>query len=191
MQKNTKKKIIEASVRLFTKEGYKRTTTKVIAQEANVNEVTIFRHFGSKKGIVEAIVKDRLPYLKNIKNYFQKKATYNLEDDLIRVANIYFDAISKNIEMLMILSHEMGPDFQETFSIIPTGIKKTLIQYFSKMQENNKVININPEQLAVSFVSSNIGFAIMKQLFNDQIITTPIEKIIKDNIKIFIKGISI
>lgn len=58
------------------------------------------------------------------------------------------------------------------------------------MQKEDKVRDINPEQLAVSFASLNIGLATMMQLFNDKLVTISIEKIIETNIKIFITGIS-
>jgi len=53
---STKDKVIEATVELVNEKGYKGATTKEIAKRAGVNEVTIFRHFGNKKGIVEAAV---------------------------------------------------------------------------------------------------------------------------------------
>ncbi|HKK82938.1 MAG TPA: TetR/AcrR family transcriptional regulator, partial [Atribacterota bacterium] len=47
----TKEKILNTSIILFTIRGYKKTTTKLIAREAGVNEVTLFRQFGSKERI--------------------------------------------------------------------------------------------------------------------------------------------
>lgn len=53
---STKDRIIEATVELVNEKGYKGATTKEIAERAGVNEVTLFRHFGNKKGIVEAVI---------------------------------------------------------------------------------------------------------------------------------------
>ena len=41
----TEEKIINATFRIFQKEGIDKATTKKIAAEAGVNEVTIFRKF--------------------------------------------------------------------------------------------------------------------------------------------------
>ncbi|WP_459538200.1 TetR/AcrR family transcriptional regulator [Methanobrevibacter sp.] len=42
---STDKKIIKATFDILQKEGVTKTTTKKIAAEAGVNEVTIFRKF--------------------------------------------------------------------------------------------------------------------------------------------------
>ena len=46
---NTEEKIIEATFRILQKEGVKKATTKKIAAEAGVNEITIFRKFKRKE----------------------------------------------------------------------------------------------------------------------------------------------
>jgi AcrR family transcriptional regulator len=47
-------KLLEVTARLFSESGYRGTTTRRIAREACVNEVTIFRHFGSKDALIKA-----------------------------------------------------------------------------------------------------------------------------------------
>ncbi|MBA3969301.1 MAG: TetR/AcrR family transcriptional regulator [Gemmatimonadetes bacterium] len=46
---NTHEAILEAAVRVFAEVGSRGATTRRIAEEAGVNEVTLFRHFGSKE----------------------------------------------------------------------------------------------------------------------------------------------
>ncbi|HEX9109655.1 MAG TPA: helix-turn-helix domain-containing protein [Longimicrobiales bacterium] len=45
-------KLIGAAARVFAETGYRGATTRRIAQEAGVNEVTLFRHFGSKGELI-------------------------------------------------------------------------------------------------------------------------------------------
>ena len=52
----TRDRIIDAGIAEFTTHGYARTTTRRLAEAAGVNEVTIFRHFGSKKKLLLACV---------------------------------------------------------------------------------------------------------------------------------------
>ena len=49
-------KILEAALRVFAETGYRGATTRRIAQAAEVNEVTIFRHFGSKEELIRAAI---------------------------------------------------------------------------------------------------------------------------------------
>ncbi|MCB9418874.1 MAG: TetR/AcrR family transcriptional regulator [Ardenticatenaceae bacterium] len=53
---STTDRIITAATQLFSENGYMRTTTKAIATAAEVNEVTIFRQFGSKKQLFMACI---------------------------------------------------------------------------------------------------------------------------------------
>ncbi|MCG7754959.1 TetR/AcrR family transcriptional regulator, partial [Flavihumibacter cheonanensis] len=51
---STEKRILDATIRILDKEGWDGATTKRIAAEAGVNEVTLFRKFKTKKRLLEA-----------------------------------------------------------------------------------------------------------------------------------------
>lgn len=50
----TRQRILSAAHRIFSAEGFRGATTKRIAVEAGVNEVTVFRHFPSKEQLLGA-----------------------------------------------------------------------------------------------------------------------------------------
>jgi AcrR family transcriptional regulator len=50
--------LLDAAARLYAEAGYRGTTTRRIALQAGVNEITLFRHFGSKEALMrEAIAR--------------------------------------------------------------------------------------------------------------------------------------
>ena len=52
--------LLDAAARVYAEAGYRGATTRRIASEAGVNEITLFRQFGSKDALVrEAIVRHR------------------------------------------------------------------------------------------------------------------------------------
>ena len=53
-----RQKIIQAAIELFASQGVSETTTKQIAELAQVNEVTLFRQFGNKHGLLLAVIED-------------------------------------------------------------------------------------------------------------------------------------
>ncbi len=61
MTDTTRDRILDVTARVFADAGYRGTTTRRVAQEAGVNEVTLFRHFGSKDALIKAALemKDR------------------------------------------------------------------------------------------------------------------------------------
>lgn len=52
----TETSILLAAIQVFAKKGYDAANTKDIAKLANANEALIFRYFGNKKGLLEAIL---------------------------------------------------------------------------------------------------------------------------------------
>ena len=52
----SRERILEAAARVYAKHGFKGATTRLIAIEAGVNEVTLFRTFGSKSALLEAVL---------------------------------------------------------------------------------------------------------------------------------------
>src|SRR5687767_3990663 len=50
--------LLDAAARLYAETGYRGATTRRIATAAGVNEITLFRHFGSKEALIhEAITR--------------------------------------------------------------------------------------------------------------------------------------
>jgi len=54
-ERDTAEAILTAAAELFGEHGYKGTTTRMIAERAGVNEVTIFRQFGTKQGLLKGL----------------------------------------------------------------------------------------------------------------------------------------
>lgn len=52
-----REKILDVTAAVYADAGYRGTTTRRIATEAGVNEVTLFRHFGSKDELIKAALK--------------------------------------------------------------------------------------------------------------------------------------
>ena len=51
-----RERLLEVAARVYAEAGYHGTTTRRIAQEADVNEVTLFRHFGSKNALLREAI---------------------------------------------------------------------------------------------------------------------------------------
>lgn len=52
MSEPTKQHLLEAALRVYGESGFRGATTRRIAEEAGVNEVTLFRLFGSKSALI-------------------------------------------------------------------------------------------------------------------------------------------
>lgn len=54
---DTRTTILNAAVQVFSQHGFRGSTTRRIADAASVNEVTIFRYFGSKEALLQEAIK--------------------------------------------------------------------------------------------------------------------------------------
>src|SRR6187402_2058235 len=52
---STRKRLLDAAFRVCAERGLHRATTREIADAARVNEVTLFRHFGTKEKLIAAL----------------------------------------------------------------------------------------------------------------------------------------
>jgi len=60
MSDEIRNRILAAAARVYSQYGFRGATTRLIATEAGVNEVTLFRTFGSKADLLEAMLASRV-----------------------------------------------------------------------------------------------------------------------------------
>lgn len=51
----TRDRLLQAAIQVFSRAGYVGATTREIAREAGVSEVTLFRHFQRKEQLLKAV----------------------------------------------------------------------------------------------------------------------------------------
>ena len=56
-QRNTKEKIFDVSLELFSQKGFNNTSVRQIAREVGIKESSIYNHYPSKQAILDEILK--------------------------------------------------------------------------------------------------------------------------------------
>src|SRR5690625_4046229 len=133
---STKDKIIEAAVELVNEKGYKGATTRKIAEKAGVNEVTLFRHFGSKKGIVEAVIQ-KYAFIDSFENTFEEEIIWDVEKDLKMLVKKYQALLEQKKTVILISLKEAGkfPELDALIKYIPLKY----IEVLEKRSEERRV----------------------------------------------------
>jgi AcrR family transcriptional regulator len=57
LMEEIRERILNATIRVYAEAGFRGATTRRVAQEAGVNEITLFRHFGTKEALIKAALK--------------------------------------------------------------------------------------------------------------------------------------
>jgi len=183
---STRDKILQSTLSLIKKKGFRGVTTKEIAQHANVNEVTIFRHFGKKLNIFNTIIEE-YSYIPSFEKLLHQELVWNLKEDLYTITKTYFTYFRKNADVIKVAYKELGsfPELDKKITAIPTQLQELFVQYLDKMQELNKIKKCDSNAIATSFISMNFGYLISRVIHNRDFGVKE-GKFIDDSIQIFI-----
>lgn len=166
---STDKKIIKATFDILQKEGVTKTTTKKIAAEAGVNEVTIFRKFQNKKNLVEITKECYLQrYLDKMEEIFDFDEDFEIEDYLqsnfIGILNLPDE--DSSIVRLALEEVRDTPERKQLISRITGVILGKLEEFFQSQIEKGKIREVNTRVLAGMCFSITFQSAIFWKIYD-------------------------
>ncbi len=189
---STSDKLLLASIDLMAEKGYDGTTTKEIAAAAGVNEVTLFRHFGTKQKLLEAAF-NRYHYAEEMTKLFNEQLTGDLHADLLLISRTYHKIMNRNRKLIFIAQKGSGtlPDevYQEA-GRHPQHLKNLLSQYLTDMAEKGKVITSKPELQALSFMWMNYGAFISRLNIKETVSENPLDEFIGESVRLFARALT-
>lgn len=190
-RETTSDRIIEAAIRLVSENGYKATTTKAIAELAEVNEVTIFRNFGNKRGLLNAVVQ-KFSYGPILQKVIQEETIWDLEIDLYNFSIQYQKYMSSIKEFVLISFKEAGafPEIEQEIAKIPLFIKKELMAYFFEMRKRNKLVDIDIEATVMALINLNFGLFVSRARLDSKVTDLSTDDLLKTNVFIFSRGLT-
>lgn len=155
---STADKILECSLDLMSEKGYKAVTMKEIAAAASVSEMTVFRTFGSKQAILDAII-ERYLSSAPVERIGRKNFAYELEEDLLMISELYHEVLNRNrkIYLISILERKTMPEIHRRLHDNASKLLQRVTEYFRAMQEKGKVVPGNPEAQALTLMRFNYG----------------------------------
>ncbi len=187
----TADKILLAAIDLMAEKGYHGTTTKEIAAQAGVNEVTLFRHFGSKQKLLEAAF-DRFHYGNEMEKLFRERLSGELKADLLFISRTYHRIMNRNRKLIMIVQKEgnnLPERVHERALRHPQQLKRLLTDYFSAMAERGKIVPSRPDLVALSFMWMNYG-AFISKLGENPGPDVTLDDFIEESVSLFVRGIT-
>lgn len=187
---NTADKILSSTIDLMSEKGYKAVTIKEIAAAASVSEMTVFRTFGSKKAILDAVI-DNYLFTAPIEQTIQKNIKYELEKDLIMISELYHDVLGRNkkIFLISIIERKMMPEIHLSLHNKALKFLSIVTEYFRIMQQKGRVIKGNPEAQALTLMRFNYG-KFVSGLLLEGIAPSFQDDNLKDSIAVIAKGLS-
>lgn len=166
---STNEKIVDATFRILQKEGVEKTTTKKIAAEAGVNEVTIFRNFKNKKNLI-SVVKDYYLniFIEMLENIFDFDEDEEMDDYL---KNNFIELINLPEEKFSIVKIAMEevreiPDKKLLITTITDAILNKLEEFFTMQREKGNIKDIDPRTIAITCFSITFQSVVLWKTYN-------------------------
>ncbi|MDW8135682.1 MAG: TetR/AcrR family transcriptional regulator [Thermodesulfobacterium sp.] len=193
MTQDTRKKILETALKLFSQKGYLGATTKEIASLAGIAEITLFRYFSSKEILFEEVINNFsfYPKLKEILNEIKDKP---YKEALVIIALEFLNLLESKKELIKIMQCEMEryPDkIQKIHDTIIYNTIQLLSSYFKTLQERGMLRKFESELGAQAFLGMFFSYFYGKEIKKiSHFREGEVKRIVEEFVDIFINGTS-
>ena len=191
-KKETKEKILDAALELFSEKGFKATTTKAIAEKAGVNEVTLFRYFGSKDKLFLAII-DREADVRMDIIHMELEPSEDMVNELAMIGSYITGNMLERASFFRLMVMEVGrfPEIWEHIGEVPLAAISKLSRYFDQAKEKGLVRkDVNSETMAVSFFSFLFRILVANAFLGDDLMMkNDRDESMKNFAEIFVNGV--
>jgi len=190
-RKGSRERISAAAFALFAERGFDGTTTRAIAERAGVNEVTIFRSFGSKEALFRQVAREMLP-LRRIKADVNFRIEGTAEDVLVQNARLVLGILKDNRHIFMMLVGELWrhPEIKDEvgFEVFEQAVEFLAAQ-MTIMIEDGRLRKVDPFVAARSWMGTVQSHFLLNYLIGEGTIDPDSEeRLLRGWADIFVNG---
>jgi AcrR family transcriptional regulator len=181
----TRNRILAATREIFAKKGRRGTTTREIAEHAGVNEATLFRHFGSKDAIIDAVA-ERYCAAGQLQE-LAASLSGDLDADLRRLAYALVDRMEqvRDLIVMSLVEEETDTAVGNAAWRAPAAIRQIVTDYMAKRVQIGDLEG-DPLLLARFFMGMIFANVVGRKKFPEMQYTT--QQIIDFQINLFLNG---
>ncbi|MDX1781269.1 MAG: TetR/AcrR family transcriptional regulator [Thalassovita sp.] len=139
-KEDRRKRIISSAKTLFKKKGYERTTIENIAEEAGVSGVTVHNYYGTKAGVLLALVVDSDEALISRLDESLSHKEGDLIELVVQFARVIMDHAMANLEkdiwrqVIAAVTTEAGTRLSTAYSKLDQKLAYTLVKRIEAAQ---------------------------------------------------------
>ncbi|MDD1770911.1 MAG: TetR/AcrR family transcriptional regulator [Methanomassiliicoccales archaeon] len=163
---STRDRILDAALEAFGTKGFAATTTKEIARSAGVNEVTMFRIFGSKLKLFQSVMEER-SLLRTLKEGISFDPERPLDDLLYDNIRFVLSTLRRNKHMFMLMLGDASrmPEIREAMGslMVEKGLSM-LTGFMGMLIEQGRLKKMDPEIAARTIMGLVQSYFIMNDV---------------------------
>jgi AcrR family transcriptional regulator len=188
--KNIKTQIMDAAAQQFAELGYKRATTRKIAQAAGVTEVTLFRHFGSKQNLFTAVL-NRHALQPDSNAIFNQTLEGDYHQDMLRMGQYTMQIMQERRDVMRMMLCEAAhfPELQELLGQAPRQMRDMIAGYLQRRIEAGDIVPRDPHVMAQGFLGFFFSYT-MAFGFLDQAMALELsqDEMVAEFVDLFVQG---
>jgi AcrR family transcriptional regulator len=189
---NTKERLLGATMKLVSEKGYIGATTREIAREAGVSELTLFRNFGSKEKLFEGLL-GRYTFLPRLRELRPQLDGLVYDEALMAIAKRFLLTLKEQKSFIKIMYSEANryPDkVRKVYTATGDELRATLSDYFVSLQKKGVLRNVSPETSAAMFLGLLITYFRSEELLRGRDITKKgkLDRDVREIVDIFVHG---
>jgi AcrR family transcriptional regulator len=182
----TRAKILAAARELFERNGTRGTTTREVADRAGVNEATLFRHFGSKRALLDAM-REQACGIEQMRSMLAGLAGDDLTTDLKAIAYFVVDhMLAKRAMMCVSLAEDAASIDDAPEWRGPAQILADLAAYFTAKAEAG-LVHGEPSFVARFFLGMLFSYVVGRKLWDSAV---PDRAVLDAMVGVFLDGVS-
>lgn len=170
MTKDTEDRILDAAEQLIAARGYAATSTRAIAERAGVNEVTLFRRFENKAGILKGLG-ERIARKSAAHNVRELPDPADVQGTLRALARQEIEASieSGGVALRLAFDARSVPEVAALVGEGPRANLEALAGYFADRQQAGTVrSDVSPVVLAEAFSAITSSFVMLRSMMGTQ-----------------------
>lgn len=187
-----REKLLRAAAVVFTRDGLQAATTRGIAQEAGVNEVTLFRLFETKERLLAEVLKNECLTQQNMMAA-RTSWTSDLRKDLRAHAKALNTALEKGEAMIRTLIGEARRQPAHAKEIIQNSIRPAregFIDYLKQARDEGRIRADLNLSAAVDMFTGMLLAGMLRRTSHG-ITEYPASTYLDTSVEIFVSGISL
>ncbi len=188
-------RILHAAARIYAQHGWRGATTRRIAEEAGVNEVTIFRQFGSKDALLDSVMHECARLDQQIS---LPQDPVNPEEDLFHWVQAHHAALvaMRDIVRQMMSEAAQRPEAATCAGQGPSGAFAQLQSYVVQLRRNGWITHPDATRPAeVRGAVTMLMGAVFADAMNREVMPIMFPESIEDSlrvyVRIFLRGIGV
>ncbi len=193
LKTDIRKRILSVSKRLFLKKGFRETTTRDIAREAEINLSNLYHYFVSKDELFRVLLKpatDTLEAMLNEHHGIKGEDILRLQEEGYTEATLeeYMDAIHKYRNLLkLLLFKSRGSSLEGYKEYYVEKATRLVLDWFKAMKTKHPEINTDVSEFFVHL--NNVWmFTLLEEVLMHDLTEEEVRSVMSDDIQFEVIG---